>query len=387
MSTNDEQSSRLESVLEEARVILDEPQEGLPILLKDKGLGLLDICLSVFSGFAGLIGLGLWVQYLQLHGDIQTPWVNTISGSVLVTIFPVYTIVRTCISNQTTVDRDRVTRQWFFRKRPVRGWTEPIANYKGLEYGTGGNPNTLEKHHYVNLVHPKPGRSVSLWSSSSEDVVVSEICESYARLLGVGLLEQVDGEPYKRQPEDIGKTVWELIDEGKLEVDQAGRSSPPPGMEMAIRGGTEVVTAPANKSAYLSLAIWWIIPLGVLGMFCYGLLTGMMAKEAAVALAPIILLFVVALLVAPVAVYWGQLRRFRLEVGQESVRFGYAKRNDTLKVKKKVRLSSIKNIDFTPQGAVHFSVRGGQTVGTRPLGKACGKWLASYILARGAERG
>ncbi len=350
----------------------------LPIVLRDKW-GVWALYIMGPSILAGLVGAGLWMEYL--NGDAESPLVNILLGTLLLLVPPVLAMIGRLVRHETVVDRDGVTRRWFFRDRPIKTWTEPLDHYEGVQYGFGSliSRDDVKPIHKIMLKHPKERRCVELVSALEPTEHMPEVCEDYARLLGLPVVEQMAGEGFRRELGDLDKTIWKLIAEGKVAIEPVDRASPPWGLKLAVDGDTHVVTRPPGKGWYLGLALAWAPGLGICGLGLISLPLG----SGTILLSSFLAVWLGVCLLA----FWEELYSFRVEVRPDSIQFGYLSRGVIRKKKEIIETGPIERIDVTPKGVVEFVTVDGRTVRTRPLGKKRGKWLCNYILATGAEWG
>ena len=106
----------------------------------------------------------------------------------------------------------------------TRTWTDPFPDYRGVlaeeEYHSGGKNRSSYTLYKVILKHQhEDDRDVLLYCSRSSDRHRGKT-EMYARLLQRPvLLEEGDGRYVERAVEDLDKSIKELVQAGKMDVD------------------------------------------------------------------------------------------------------------------------------------------------------------------------
>ena len=139
------------------------------------------------------------------------------------------------------------TKRWAFTEQGIecnskgisgeKEWSEPWAGYQGVlseeEYHSGGKNSPSYTLYKLVLKHrDDEDKSVDLYSSRAREGWRGQQ-ERHARLFGVpALVETADG-MMERQPEDLDKSVRELVQEGQMEV-SFDPSAPPPGQRLTV---------------------------------------------------------------------------------------------------------------------------------------------------------
>ena len=392
--------------------------DRLPIVLSQESKwGVLGLVLVGVAIFPELLGMALWRRVLV--GETDSPLLSMFFGTLsLITPLLVVMIGR-LVRCETVVDRDGVTLRRHFGSRLIGTWTEPISNYEGVQFEFGfhiSDSETMEIHKIM-LIHPKERRCVELASLQrpcAQQLSVptrpsgnlSEECEDYAQLLGLPVLEQIGGKDFRREPGDLDKSVWRLIQEGKVAVDPVVRTAPPWGLKLYVDGDTHVVTRPSDKGWCLTVAVFAATPLVICGFGIVGIVANLLSDPSPMteledlaglleAIYPGVkaglwILFLLSFLAVwegiLLAGSWRELHSFRVEIHPNSIQFGYVAWGVICEEHKETLATAcIESVNVTPEGIVVFMTVDGRMARTRPLGKKRGKWLCDYILATGAE--
>ncbi len=286
-----------------------------------------------------------------------------------------------------TVDRERVSLCRTLLGLPFGTWSEPLKRYEGLIYwvrcvrsgGSKGSSRETRRIHTITLRHAKRRRSIELMATELPLANMHELCEEYARLLDVPVLQQVAGEPFKRQVEDLDKSVWQLVREGKVKAGDGLPAAPPRQVSVEQAGEAEVVTVAlgtATKAALVASYVILLLAFGGLGAMV--LFRGKEAVEVFAALAVFPLFFSVFILAFSLRAF----QQVSIALGPATIQVGKISRAGERGAVQTLPAESVEGIHFTPKGRLKFALTGGHVVSTRALGKDAGKWVCDYILEK-----
>jgi hypothetical protein len=126
-------------------------------------------------------------------------------------------------------------------------WSEPLSSFTGVfrrgilkNYGEGGFLET----YYVELLHPVPGKTVSLYSSS-ELADAHKKWKEVARSLNLPAVEDTPIGRITRQPDDLDKSIRALLAKSKIPGFLEDVTRPPPRVLVTRNGDTvHIVTRP-----------------------------------------------------------------------------------------------------------------------------------------------
>ena len=164
----------------------------------------------------------------------------------------------------------------------------------------------------VELHHADDKRNVTLYASRDESEWRQK-WEAAARRLGLKALEDSEDGLLERAPEDLDKSVAELIEEGKVAVDYAVLQHKAAGIAVDMDGDTVVVTRQRPQNTLVGALIFLAFPLVFIWVGFY--------SDAPVPINWLFgglgLLFETLILLG---VAWDLLSRRRLRVGPQRVR-------------------------------------------------------------------
>ncbi|HRZ40748.1 MAG TPA: hypothetical protein P5246_07050, partial [Candidatus Omnitrophota bacterium] len=149
-------------------------------------------------------------------------------------------------------------------------WREPLANYQGVvmrsEYhkrsGRHGSSYTL---YIVELRHPQHEKTVLLCQSRS-DRSVRRIWEDSAKALRKTAMEYVDGKLHTREPEDLDKSVRDLMQEGKVKWEDVSLDVPPDGVRLGYDQGSYVFTVSHCNAPWPVMKVLGLIVAGLIAL-------------------------------------------------------------------------------------------------------------------------
>ncbi len=162
-----------------------------------------------------------------------------------------------------------------FRSRDKRKeeWSQPLSAYRGIVIdsfhipGSGSNNRGTTVFMLI-LVHKKEkSRSVKLYQKGADKDLRREQ-ERYALLLNSPVLEKTPEGIRERRPEDVSKSVRELVGQGVLPVEFDPNSRPPgDGLRVSVEGHflkiTDISTraSPGCSLAFIAAGVVGVIPL------------------------------------------------------------------------------------------------------------------------------
>lgn len=144
-------------------------------------------------------------------------------------------------------------------------WEEPLSAYEGVvarskrvsrSSRSGSSSYTV---YLVDLYHADDDRTITLFSSTSERDWRSS-WEDAARKLGLKALEESGDGLIERDPEDLDKSVADLMEEGKVAVDYDLLQEKAEGIAVDIEGETMVVTRAGPQNGPLGSLIFLLFP-------------------------------------------------------------------------------------------------------------------------------
>ncbi len=161
----------------------------------------------------GLLALGLWLATAKTTITIDA---NTIS-----------------------VDKRSVFGQ--------RQWNQPLSAYTGIrnreQHNSGGKNSPSYTTYHIEMLHPENQHTVELYQSRSDDGLRS-LWEDYCRQLNLPAVEGEGEHMVIRDPEDLDKSVRELVREGKIAIDFDPSAPPPEGFTIEERDRSLIIGLP-----------------------------------------------------------------------------------------------------------------------------------------------
>jgi hypothetical protein len=134
----------------------------------------------------------------------------------------------------------------------TKKWIEPVSEYMGVlrskeqrSRGTG-NTRTTYTVYVLRLYHADTDKCIPLYESTTSTEWRS-LWEDYARILNVPALDEVEGEIVSRDVGDLDKSVRELAEEGKLEIDFDPTAAIPKSINLEIGNNELVITFKKSK--------------------------------------------------------------------------------------------------------------------------------------------
>jgi len=234
----------------------------------DRRLGMIFTLAGVlFCGVVFVILIATLLRILQgafrFDGNILGMLLlNSLFGYVMLMVGLHHLLIVT-----TTVDKVRISsssRSLFGSKQ----WAEDLEAYVGIlyrneyHYQGKGSSYTL---YIVELCHTDKEKIVILYQSTSPEGVRA-IWEDSCRKLNLQAVEKDGSSLIKRDVEDLDKSVRELVNEGKLNIDFDISQSPPKGLQAKSVGDMFQVIV---KVKYFSLFGIVVIALMIWGLFFY----------------------------------------------------------------------------------------------------------------------
>jgi hypothetical protein len=140
-----------------------------------------------------------------------------------------------------------------------REWSEPLSAYRGVlkkqELRSTGKSSYMV--YMVQLLHEgDKKRTVTLYQSLKKGDLRRKH-EHCARLFGMPALTETEDGMEERHPDDLDKTVRELVADGILQV-QFDPSVPPPGKRLALRVDGDSLAVQVKAGAIG--AVRWVLP-------------------------------------------------------------------------------------------------------------------------------
>jgi hypothetical protein len=141
-------------------------------------------------------------------------------------------------------------------------WDEPLSGYEGVlarsKYPYSDSDNTYIVY-IVELMHPNEQRRITLWQNSTA-FGQRAVWKKYSRQLGLPALWQDKyeyGEEYtRRDPDDLDKSVRELVAEGKLEFTFDPAAAVPDELKLDIQGDQlEIVIGTSKTPLWVTLIV------------------------------------------------------------------------------------------------------------------------------------
>lgn len=289
------------------------PMDSQPATLTRRGSKALGI---ILIGFAAIWGGFPTVMLLKsLHEIGQKP-------ELLATLlFPVLGTALALYGLHTLLWRKAITIDKYFVSveesglRGARQWQEMLQSYRGVKSRTRRvrTKNSSYTLYIIELLHEDDDKTIRLYTSRSERNWRGK-WEAYARWLKLPALEEGLQGLVARDVEDLDKSVAELIDEGKVEVDYEVLKQKAEGLAVDIEGDDLVVTRTGPQNGLLVSLLMLAFPLifVYIGFFfddiplAFGLIFGFAG------------LFFEALFIA--AVVWDRISRHRLRIGPKTLR-------------------------------------------------------------------
>jgi hypothetical protein len=230
-----------------------------------RGLGVFIVIFALFWGGAPVLGLLSELQAGRFGAE-----------TLLFLIFPVIGVGLLLFGIHSLIWRRRIAfdgSAFTVAENGLRGtrqWREPLSAYQGVmrhsrRVRTRNSSYTL---YMIDLVHPDSDRRINLYTDTS-DSRLREKWEAFARRLGLPALEKGEGGMVRREAGDLDKSVGELIDEGKVEIDYDTLSRPAKGLAVAFEGDIVVLTRTGPANAWWGSLIAVLFPLIFIGVAVY----------------------------------------------------------------------------------------------------------------------
>ena len=197
----------------------------------------------------------------------------------------------------------------------ARQWQEMLQSYRGVRSRTRRvrRKNSSYTLYLIELLHDDADKTVLLYKSRNDRNWRGK-WEAYARWLKLPALEEGLQGLVARDVEDLDKSVAELIEEGKVEVDYEALKQKAEGLAVDIEGDDLVITRTGPQNGLLASLFMVTFPLFFVyfGFFFedvpdgFGLLFGTFG-----------LIFEAAFIAG---VIWDHISRRRLRIGPSSLR-------------------------------------------------------------------
>jgi hypothetical protein len=199
--------------------------------------------------------------------------------------------------------------------RGTKSWTEPLSAFEGVMRSTRRvkTKNSSYTLYMIDLVHPYPDRKINLYTDTTESGFRGK-WEEIARELNLPAFEQGEGGMVRRAAADLDKSVGELIQEGKVEIDYETLSRPAAGLTVDIEGDNIVISRTGPRNPWWGSLIAVLFPLIFVGVGFFAPGLGLIGRVIFGGMGLLFeLLFVIG-------VYQDLATRARLRVGPEGVR-------------------------------------------------------------------
>ena len=239
----------------------------LPITQVDKGSKVAGVFLMGFAAFWGGIPTAVLIHAVSA-GKMQAGLWGLLVFSVIGTglfIGGLYLVT----SRTTTIlshEQVSVTRKSLFG---TLQWTAPLASFLGIryrsEYHSGGKNRPSYTLYIVELHHKEPRKAVCLYESRSESGVRA-IWEDACRKLSLPAVEGAGANLVIRSVEDLDKSVKELAQAGKLQVEFDPSLPPPAGLSLKADGRFLEVSVTKRAGGMLFGALFAVL---FSGLFIY----------------------------------------------------------------------------------------------------------------------
>ncbi|MFC1479755.1 hypothetical protein ACFL6F_04075 [Planctomycetota bacterium] len=272
-----------------------------------KGLGLF---LLVFSSFWGGIPTMFLISSI-ISGKFE--W-----GMLMVLPFTIIGIVMFLIGlNQFFISgRIRIAETGVeYEKKSLFGskeWDTPLNEYKGVlyrsEYHSGGKNSSSYTLYIVELYHEEKDKRIILYKSRMEQGIRQK-WETSSRRIGLPALEKSGSEITERDVEDLDKSVKELVQERKIEIDFDPSSAPPAGLSAEVVDGELRITSKKQTIPVIGLIIMILIP----SVFMY---IGFFVDDGPVVMGVFGAVFLTIMLLV---VIWTWIAQPQLRLSQKSV--------------------------------------------------------------------
>lgn len=147
-------------------------------------------------------------------------------------------------------DLVRVTEKGLFATK----WDEPVSAFEGVlrrkdTQITGGEHVSMVTYYLVELVHPDTKKTLRLYQANKE-VGIRKLWKDVACALDLPALDETVEGFVARAPEDLDKTIHELVADGKISVDFDADAPPPRGIVLEQAEDELRVTVSLGANSY-----------------------------------------------------------------------------------------------------------------------------------------
>ena len=237
------------------------------------------VCTSIGLG---LLALGLWLATAKTTITIDT---NTIS-----------------------VDKRSIFGQ--------QQWNQPLSAYTGIrnrdQHNSGGKNSSSYTTYHIEMLHPENQHTLELYQSRS-DQGLRRLWEDYCRQLHLPAIEGEGEHMVVRDPEDLDKSVRELVREGKLTIDFDPSAPPPEGFTIQEQDRSLIIGLPQTVGPGCMVTGGLLI-LILPAIFIY---IGFFSESGSIVFGLAGLAFLVVIIAA---VIWHLVARAMLEISPHQVR-------------------------------------------------------------------
>jgi hypothetical protein len=186
------------------------------------------------------VGMSTWILVeIFSMGNINVAAINVpLAFASIGTIIFLVGLNEPFRTTTITIDRLRVSYASMSRFRSKQ-WMEDIDKFEGIfsreEYHRGGKNRRSYTLYIVELFHNDSKKTIRLFQSTSSQNVRA-IGEEFCRNLNLPALEKNGSYIVKRNVEDLGKSVRDLVKDGKLRIDFDPSRPPPKGLQAEVAG-------------------------------------------------------------------------------------------------------------------------------------------------------
>jgi hypothetical protein len=227
--------------------------------------GLFIVVFALFWGGAPILGL---------ISELQTGRFGV--ETLLFLIFPVIGLGLLLFGVHSLIWRRRVAfdgHEFTVVEQGLKGakrWREPLSAYQGVLRHTRRvrTKNRSYTLYMIDLVHADGERTINLYTSRAK-AGFREKWENFARRLALPAFEEGAGGMVRREAEDLDKSVGQLIDEGKVEIDYDTLARPAQGLAVSFEGDTVVMTRTGPINSWWGSLIAVLFPLIFVGVAVY----------------------------------------------------------------------------------------------------------------------
>jgi len=149
-------------------------------------------------------------------------------------------------------------------------WIEPVKQYNGIlrrvetRERSSGSRSTSRTYHVLTLHHKDKEKCIDVYESLLEENL-RDLQEHFARLFNLPALEDSEEGIIYRGVDDLDKSIHELVQENKLQINFNSTERPPPRLSLEVEGDALIVNV-LKKTFSLELVVAFVAS----GLFLYG---------------------------------------------------------------------------------------------------------------------